>query len=153
MFKLNSARKMVLPLHRDNLSLDYGDSFKNGFGKSKKYLFTIILISIFGLTISTLLFFYSVVCGVIILLLTLYLIYTELYSDLSLNNNRIIIRKRFLMGNVYSLDIRDIKRVKIKKVPFNFSRITFYTTTFKINKTISNKNLDEIKDILGYFKK
>ncbi len=153
MFKLNSARKMVLPLHRESLSLDYGDSFKNRFGKCKKYLFTIILISIFGLGISTLLFFYSIVCGIIILVLTLYLIYRELYSDFSLNNNRIIIRKRYLMGNVYSLDIRDIRRVKIRKVPFNFSRITFYTTTFKIDKVVSNKNLDEIKDILGYFKK
>ena len=153
MFKLDDTRKMVLPLHRGNLSLDYGDSFKNRFGKSKKYLFSIILILVLGIALSTLLFFYSIPCGVIIMTLTLYLVYVELYGDISLNNNRIIIRKRFLMGNVYSLDIRDIKRVIIKKVPFNFSRITFYTTSFKVNKTISNKNLDEIKDILGYFKK
>lgn len=150
--RLSGTRMMALPLHKDNISFSFGELINNQFSKNKKYLFSIILITIIGLGISVALFFYSIVCGIIILLITLYLIYIELYSDLSINNNRIIIRKRYLIPNLYSLDIRDIKRVVIKKVPFNYSRITFYTNTIKVNKTISNNNLDEIKNILGYFK-
>ena len=95
----------------------------------------------------------SIPSGIIIILFSSYTVLSLFYSDINISNNRIIIRKLFIRKNLYSMDIRDIKKVKIRKVPFSHNLITFYTNGVTIRKIVDNNMLDNIKSILGYFKK
>ena len=152
-FKLTKTRSVILPLHKESLDKTFNESLIENTNKNRKYYFSIILSILIGLIISVPLMFISIPSGIIIILFSSYTVLSLFYSDINISNNRIIIRKLFIRKNLYSMDIRDIKKVKIRKVPFNHNLITFYTNGVTIRKIVDNNMLDNIKSILGYFKK